>query len=29
MLQALLVEVLSGQKFAGYTRQHVFEPLGT
>jgi CubicO group peptidase (beta-lactamase class C family) len=27
-VQALLVEVLSGQKFAGYVRQHVFEPLG-
>jgi CubicO group peptidase (beta-lactamase class C family) len=27
-VQALLVEVLSGQKFAPYVRQHVFEPLG-
>jgi CubicO group peptidase (beta-lactamase class C family) len=27
-VQALLVEVLSGQKFAGYVGQHVFEPLG-
>ena len=27
-VQALLVEVLSGQKFAHYVRQHVFEPLG-
>jgi CubicO group peptidase (beta-lactamase class C family) len=27
-VQALLVEVLSGQKFADYVRQHVFEPLG-
>lgn len=27
-VQALLVEVLSGQKFADYTRQRVFEPLG-
>lgn len=26
-VQALLVEVLSGQKFAEYVRQHVFEPL--
>jgi CubicO group peptidase (beta-lactamase class C family) len=27
-VQALLVEKLSGQKFADYVRQHVFEPLG-
>jgi len=27
-VQALLVEVLSGQKYAEYVRQHVFEPLG-
>ncbi len=27
-VQALLVEVLSDQKFAEYVRQHVFEPLG-
>jgi CubicO group peptidase (beta-lactamase class C family) len=27
-VQALLVELLSGQKFAEYVRQHVFEPLG-
>jgi CubicO group peptidase (beta-lactamase class C family) len=27
-VQALLVQVLSGQKFAGYVRQNVFEPLG-
>ena len=27
-VQALLVETLSGQKFADYVRQHVFEPLG-
>jgi CubicO group peptidase (beta-lactamase class C family) len=27
-VQALLVQVLSGQKFAEYVRQHVFEPLG-
>jgi CubicO group peptidase (beta-lactamase class C family) len=27
-VQALLVEALSGQKFAEYVRQHVFEPLG-
>jgi len=27
-VQALLVEKLSGQKFAEYVRQHVFEPLG-
>ena len=27
-VQALLVEVLSGQKFADYVRQHVFDPLG-
>ena len=26
-VQALLVETLSGQTFAGYVRQHVFEPL--
>jgi CubicO group peptidase (beta-lactamase class C family) len=26
-VQALLVEVLSGQRFADYVRQHVFEPL--
>ena len=27
-VQALLVETLSGLKFADYVRQHVFEPLG-
>ena len=27
-VQALLVETLSGQKFADYVRQHVLEPLG-
>jgi len=27
-VQALLVQVLSDQKFADYVRQHVFEPLG-
>ena len=27
-VQALLVQTLSGQKFADYVRQHVFEPLG-
>jgi CubicO group peptidase (beta-lactamase class C family) len=27
-VQALLVETLSGQKFADYVRQHVFAPLG-
>jgi CubicO group peptidase (beta-lactamase class C family) len=27
-VQALLVETLSGQKFAAYARQHVLEPLG-
>jgi CubicO group peptidase (beta-lactamase class C family) len=27
-VQALLVETLSGQTFADYVRQHVFEPLG-
>jgi CubicO group peptidase (beta-lactamase class C family) len=27
-VQALLVQVLSGQKFASYVKQHVFEPLG-
>ena len=27
-VQALLVQKLSGQKFADYVRQHVFEPLG-
>ena len=27
-VQALLVQVLSGQKFSDYVRQHVFEPLG-
>jgi len=27
-VQALLVQALSGQKFADYVRQHVFEPLG-
>ena len=27
-VQALLVETLSGQRFADYVRQHVFEPLG-
>ena len=27
-VQALLVETLSGQPFADYVRQHVFEPLG-
>ena len=27
-VQALLVETLSGEKFADYVRQHVFEPLG-
>jgi CubicO group peptidase (beta-lactamase class C family) len=27
-VQALLVEVLSGQKFAEYVRQHVLDPLG-
>jgi CubicO group peptidase (beta-lactamase class C family) len=27
-VQALLVETLSGQKFAAYTREHVLEPLG-
>jgi CubicO group peptidase (beta-lactamase class C family) len=27
-VQALLVQTLSGQPFAGYVRQHVFEPLG-
>jgi CubicO group peptidase (beta-lactamase class C family) len=27
-VQALLVETLSGQKFAAYVREHVFDPLG-
>jgi CubicO group peptidase (beta-lactamase class C family) len=27
-VQALLVQALSGQKFADYVRQHVFDPLG-